>query len=178
MYGNDDRQHAVNRADPATAGSPSRTAAGDGFSELVVRIFRLNGLLASAGDALARPAGQTSARWQVLAMIEDGDHTVAETARTLGLARQSVQRVADLLEAEGLVVYTDNPRHRRARLLRLTNAGRSALAQIQAGQRPWANEAGARIGESRLRRLNADLDVVLARLDEDRRRGRGAQPRG
>ena len=36
-------------------------------------------------------------------MVEDGEHTVAETARTLGLARQSVQRVADLLEADGLV---------------------------------------------------------------------------
>src|SRR5690242_4288255 len=119
------RQDAVNR----DQGSAGRTAAGEAFSGLVVRIFRLNGLLAAAGDSLARSAGQSSARWQVLAMVEDRDHTVAETARTLGLARQSVQRVADLLEADGLVRYVDNPRHRRARLIRLTDPGRAALGR-------------------------------------------------
>src|SRR3954467_8686800 len=107
------RQAAVNESRSRTMG---RTAAGDAFSALVARVFRLNGLLAAAGDTLSRPAGQTSARWQVLAMLENGPATVATTARTLGLARQSVQRTADLLEADGLVVYLDNPRHRRARL--------------------------------------------------------------
>ena len=174
MYDTDGRQDAVNRVDPGAHPGAARTTAGDAFSGLVVRVFRLNGLLAAAGDALARPAGQTSARWQVLAMVEDGDHTVAETARILGLARQSVQRVADLLEAEGLVAYVDNPRHRRARLLRLTEPGRVALARIQAAQGPWANEAGTRVGEARLRRLNDDLEVVLERFAADRPRGGGA----
>ena len=118
----DGRQDAVNRGDHDRAAvgerPPARPSAASSSGSSA-----LNGLLAAAGDALARPAGQTSARWQVLAMVEDGDHTVAETARTLGLARQSVQRVADLLEADGLVRYVDNPRHRRARLIRLTERG-------------------------------------------------------
>lgn len=37
---------------------------------------------------------------------------VAAIARAMGLARQSVQRTADLLEAEGLVEYVENPAHR------------------------------------------------------------------
>jgi DNA-binding MarR family transcriptional regulator len=155
----DGRQDAV-----TSAAQRARTGAGDAFSGLVVRVFRLNGLLSAAGDALSRPAGQTSARWQVLAMLEEGSHTVAETARTLGLARQSVQRVADLLEADGLVAFEDNPRHRRARLMRLTEGGRTALAGIQAEQRPWADGLGRAVGEARLRRLNGDLDRVLARI--------------
>ncbi len=57
------------------------------------------GLLTAAGDVLARPAGQTSARWQVLAAVEDAPATVADVARALGLARQSVQREADLRRA-------------------------------------------------------------------------------
>jgi DNA-binding MarR family transcriptional regulator len=140
MNEDDERQDAVTRdgADRPVG----RTAAGEAFSNLVVRIFRLNGLLTAAGDALARPAGQSSARWQVLAMVEDGDHTAAETARTLGLARQSVQRVADLLEADRLIRYVENPRHRRARLIRLTDEGRAVLARIQAGHRPWADALG------------------------------------
>jgi hypothetical protein len=41
-------------------------------------VFRLNGLLEDEGDALARPAGQTTARWQVLAAVEDTPRSVAE----------------------------------------------------------------------------------------------------
>ena len=114
--------------------------------------------------ALAAASGQTSARWQVLAMVEDEPHTVAETARTLGLARQSVQRVADVLQADGLVTFEDNPRHRRARLVTLTPSGRTTLEAIQAVQRPWADALGRAIGERDLRRTNATLDRVLAAM--------------
>jgi DNA-binding MarR family transcriptional regulator len=160
-----DRQHAVNTRD-AGAGGPGggRSAAGDALSGLVVRVFRLNGLLAAEGDALARPAGQTTARWQVLAAVEDEPRSVADIARALGLARQSVQRVADVLEAGGLTRYEDNPRHRRARLVVLTDEGRARLTAIQAAQRPWADALGASIGERELRRLNELLDVVLERI--------------
>jgi DNA-binding MarR family transcriptional regulator len=61
--------------------------------------------------------------------------TVAEIARRLRLARQSVQRVADLLAGEGLCSYEDNPRHRRAKLLGLTPKGRKTLARIEDAQR-------------------------------------------
>jgi DNA-binding MarR family transcriptional regulator len=161
------RQHPVN--DKAYGPSP-RTPAGDAFSDLVVRLFRLNGLIAAEGDALVRPAGQTTARWQVLAMLEDGPTTVAQIARTLGLARQSVQRVADALEVVGLVEYHANPRHRRARLAGLTGEGRSTLATIQAAQRPWADALGAAMGEKELRQANALLDRVLTRMMERRTR--------
>jgi DNA-binding MarR family transcriptional regulator len=167
------RQHAVNnRASDAAPNAapdgppdgPRRTAAGDLFSALVVRLFRVNGLLAAEGDRLARPAGQTSARWQRLAMVEDTPRTVAEIARVLGLARQSVQRVADALERDGLVRYEDNPRHRRARLVVLTDVGRAALETIQAAQRPWADALGEKVGERELERANRTLDRVLEAL--------------
>lgn len=162
-----ERQYPVN--EPAGSGR-SRTPAGDAFSALVVRLFRLNGLLAAEGETLTRPAGQTTARWQVMAAAEDAPVTVAQIARTLGLARQSVQRVADALEAAGLVRYEDNPRHRRARLVALTDAGRATLSAIQVAQRPWADALGAAIGETYLRQANAQLDRILGELAA--RRGR------
>jgi DNA-binding MarR family transcriptional regulator len=125
-----------------------------------VQVFRLDGALTAAGDTLARPAGQTSARWRVLAAVERQPLTVAQIARAWSLARQSVQRVADALERDGLVVYEENPLHRRAKLVRLTRRGAEALAEIQAAQQQWADEVGARVGA-------ADLDAaadVLARL--------------
>jgi DNA-binding MarR family transcriptional regulator len=153
-----ERQDTVNAVGPE---SGPRTAAGDAFSELVVRLFRLNGLLAAEGETLARPTGQTTARWQVLAMVEDGPLTVAQIARTLGLARQSVQRVADALEEFGLVTYEDNPRHRRARLVTLTDEGRVTLRTIQSAQRPWADTLGRSVGERELRKAITVLDRVL-----------------
>lgn len=163
-----DRQHPVNVSGAPTA---RRTAAGDAFSSLVPRVFRLNGLLAAAGDALARPAGQTTARWQLLAMVENAPATVAQTARALGLARQSVQRVADVLEAEGLIAYIDNPSHRRARLVELTDAGRAALAAIQAAQRPWADGIGGAVGERDVRIAVEVLDRVIEQLARGSRAG-------
>lgn len=156
-----ERQHPVKTRD---ASEGLRTPAGDAFSALVARVFRLNGLLAAAGDALSRPAGQSSARWQVLAMLEGEPATVAGIARVLGLARQSVQRIADLLEADGLVRYVDNPRHRRARLAELTEEGKATLARIQAAQRPWADRIGGAVGEADLRRAAATLDRLIAAL--------------
>lgn len=156
------RQHAVN----LSAGVVRRTPAGNAFSTVAILILRLAGHLAAAGDSLARPAGQTSARWQVLAAVENEPATVAHIARTLGLARQSVQRIADVLEARGLADYQENPAHRRAKLLRLLPKGRAVLRAIQAAQQPWADRLGAQIGESELRRAAAVLERALQALDE------------
>src|SRR5687768_1571580 len=45
----------------------------------------------------------------------------------VGHTRQSVQRVADLLVADGLAQYHPNPAHRRAKLLQITTAGHRVL---------------------------------------------------
>ena len=132
-----------------------------------MQVFRLDGLLTATGDALAAPAGQTSARWRVLATVEDGPATVAQVARSWGLARQSVQRVADVLVAERYCLYEENPGHRRAQLLRITPRGRRALRTIQAAQRAWADALGAEIGEADLRNANAVLGRAI-RVISDR----------
>ena len=164
------RQDAVNGAGPVDVGPrPSRTPAGDAFSRFAILVFRLSGALGAAGDALAKPAGQTSARWQVLAGAESGSMTVADIARTLGLQRQSVQRVADLLEAEGLVRYVENPRHRRAMLLTLTEPGASTLRSIQEAQRVWSDALGTKVGQARLERASETLEAALRALDHPRK---------
>jgi DNA-binding MarR family transcriptional regulator len=151
------RQHAVN---------PPRSPEGEALSRLVVLIFRLDGALTAAGDALARPAGQTSARWRVLAALDQQPLTVAEIARAWSLARQSIQRIADTLEHDGLLTYEDNPSHRRAKLAELTPAGRAALAQIQAAQRTWANDLGERVGSTDLDTAHEILTRLLSALAE------------
>jgi DNA-binding MarR family transcriptional regulator len=148
------RQHVVN-ADP---GPPSRTPAGDAFTSFLGQVIGLTRRFTTAGEALAKPAGQTLARWLVL---ETHPATVAQIARSLLLARQGVQRLADVLVRDGLAAYENNPAHRRAKLLRITPPGLTALRTIQTAQATWADAVGAKVGEEELRQASILLDRVL-----------------
>jgi DNA-binding MarR family transcriptional regulator len=152
-----DGQHVVNVGDQR----PTRTPAGDAFTTFLGQVIGLTRRFTTAGEALAKPAGQTLARWLVLETIQDRPATVAQIARTLLLARQGVQRLADVLVHDGLAAYEDNPAHRRAKLLRITPQGRATLRAIQTAQAAWADALGAEIGEAELRQASILLDRVL-----------------
>ena len=154
MEGNlSDRQDAVNQS--------RRTSAGEALSRLIVLAFRLDGALTAVGDALARPAGQKSARWRVLAAVETAPMSVSEIARAWSLARQSVQRVADELDRDGLIRYEEHPGDRRTKLVTLAPSGAAALRQIQKAQRAWANELGSQVDAGDLARAGEILERIL-----------------
>ena len=161
----------VDPATPPHDGRATRRPAGDALTALVGQVVQLIRLFTAAGEALAKPAGQTLARWLVLEAVQDLPAPVGQIARTMALARQSVQRVADLLVRDGLAAYEENPRHRRAKLLRLTPEGRRVLAAIQAEQRAWADALGAEVGEAELRSASVVLDRALRVLRDRRPRG-------
>jgi DNA-binding MarR family transcriptional regulator len=162
-------QHVVN----ADVGPPLRTPAGDAFTAVLGQVIGLTRRFTTVGEALARPAGQTLARWLVMEAVQDAPATVAQVARRLHLARQGVQRLADVLVRDGLAAYEDNPAHRRAKLLRLTPSGRSTLRTIQAAQVAWADALGAEVGEEDLRQAGILLDRVLRAVGS---RAPGAPP--
>ena len=104
----------------------------DHYALLVADIFHAAGELRRSGEAIASEAGQTQARWQVMSVISEGEWTVPDVARRLGVARQGVQRIADELASEGLACFETNPKHRRSPHLCLTEEGRRTLATITA----------------------------------------------
>jgi DNA-binding MarR family transcriptional regulator len=137
------------------------------FSELALEVFRLNRLLLDAGDELTAPVGLSSARWQVLGVVEHGPIPAAHIARIMGLTRQAVQRTADSLEAEGLIAYRPNPHHRRAHLLTLTPKGREALDYVQQRHAEWANRLGDNFSSESLQDALAALRQMRETLDPD-----------
>lgn len=139
---------------------PPRTAAGEAFTQLVLEVAGLGILFTAAGESLAAAGNQTLARWVILDFIEDRPSTVAQIARRRGIARQAIQRVADLLEREGLAAYQPNPNHRRAKLLRPTARGRKVLHVISVQQKAWADALGAEIGEVRLRAITKGIKQI------------------
>ena len=111
-------------------------------TKLILELFRLNGQLLSAGDRLSKPAGLTSARWQVLGAIELAGCplTVPQIGRRMGISRQAVQRIANDLDALGLITFDHNPDHARAKLVTPTENGRDVLARVDIRQIKWSNE--------------------------------------
>ena len=129
------------------------TKKGELFTDLALEIFRLNGLLLAEGDRISGEIGLSSARWKVLGAISlNGEPmTVAQISRQMGQARQSVQRIADSMTENGYCVWLDNPSHKRAKWLQLTEKGETAFRHLEAAQSPWANEASDSLTVEELR---------------------------
>ncbi len=140
----------------------------DLLSAASITTFKLNGQFLALAEELARPAGLTAAWWQVLGAVLGEPLPVAGIAREMGLARQSVQRVADILVERGLAEYLDNPAHRRAKLLAPTAAGRAAIGRIGPAHAAAAGRLAAVLGDEALADAVAALRTLSAALDDIR----------
>ena len=138
--------------------------AGEVLTSLIVPVIQLKAHFSRAGETFAAAGGQTLARWLVLETVADAPATVAQIARRLDLTRQSVQRVADLLERDRLTQYALNPAHQRSQLVRITPLGLKTLSTIQRAQRIWADRVGGEIGEAELRHASSVVDNLTVIL--------------
>lgn len=147
---------------------PHLTVAGELLTDVVLTTFRLNARLMDVAQELAVAGGLTAAWWQVLGGVLDQPRSVAEIGRRMGMTRQGVQRVADLLVERGLAEYRANPAHRRAKLLACTEAGYWAIRRISLVQQPFADRVGGAVGPDRLKGALATMQALVAVLEADR----------
>jgi DNA-binding MarR family transcriptional regulator len=89
--------------------------------------FRIEAITqATAGFATA------GGEWGILRMlVKDGSQTVPEMARSRPVSRQHCQTIANALEAQGLVEFVDNPKHKRSKLVRVTKKGRDRFQSMR-----------------------------------------------
>ncbi|WP_069884740.1 MarR family winged helix-turn-helix transcriptional regulator [Streptomyces luteocolor] len=137
----------------------------DLLSRTALSVFRLNGQFLATSEELAGPAGLTAAWWQVLGAVLREPLPVAGIARAMGITRQSVQRVADLLVRKELAEYVPNPAHRRAKLLRPTDGGRAAVARIDPGHAELAGRLSAALGEDEFKETVRVLERLATAMD-------------
>lgn len=144
-----------------------RTSAGKLTTEVILGVFRANGLLLSAGDELAAAEGLTSARWQVLGAVAlaEGPLTVPQIARRMGLTRQSVHATVRRLVADGLVQLEPNADHARSQLVALTGDGEAAYRAMDARQAAWVDELAAGLPLAELETTVRVLTRLSDRLD-------------
>lgn len=136
----------------------------------IVELFRLNGTFLSEGDRITRDLNLSSARWQVIGALELAERplSVSGIARAMGLTRQSVQRVANELSADGLIAFEDNPEHRRAKNVIVTEQGRKAFTAAMRRQGQWGRNLllTAQIGDRQLTQATALLRKMRVAVTE------------
>ncbi|KAA3630311.1 MAG: MarR family transcriptional regulator [Proteobacteria bacterium] len=145
----------------------NRTRSGEITTNLILAVFRVNGLLLAAGDRLTRELRLTSARWQVMGTLDGNALTATQIAREMGLKRQSVQRLVDVLAEEGIVAFEPNPLHRRAKLIRLTELGKHKYEQISQIQARWVNDLSRGLDPARLESTIELLRDIEQRLQQE-----------
>ena len=79
----------------------------------------------------------------------------------MGLTRQAVQRIADLLVDRGLAEYRPNPDHRRAKLLACTEAGAVVVDATGRNLEVTDPEARRQLVAGCTRTVLADLTAAL-----------------
>jgi DNA-binding MarR family transcriptional regulator len=145
----------------------ARTPAGEAATEVILSIFRANGLLLARGDVLSASEGLTSARWQVMGAIALTERplTVPQIARRMGITRQSVHATVKRLAADGLAELAPNVDHRRSQLVRLTELGKRRYAALDRQQAEWVNRLARGIARAELEATARVLAKLSARLE-------------
>lgn len=149
----------------ATTGEPLVDEVGG----LVSEIFFLHGWLIQVFGTLKDSVGLTGTEALTLyAVVNSGKPvTVPQIGRTLGHARQVIQRAANALVQRGFLETLDNPAHKRAVLLVATKAGR----EISQGFDTAARTVSQSLAEG------LDLNTVVAAHDGLRQLRRSVERR-
>ncbi len=146
-------------------GSGGGNGKGEAVAELMLEIaqcfFRIRAFGQKAGF-ITNWGGGAFGFMRSLALL--GPLTVPQIAEMRPTSRQRMQRLADELAAEGLVEFIENPRHRRSRLVRLTQEGEARyrllntkLLGIAATLGTDLDEADIRKSAEVVRQVSADV---------------------
>ena len=143
------------------------TREGHLYTDIVLEVFKLGGLLVSEGDELTKELGLTSARWKVLGALaySDSPMTVSLIAYSMGQTRQGVQRLSDAMVKEGVLAYEDNPHHKKAKLVAMTAKGEDVFLALERKQIPWANQNSAEISAQEMEIALGVLKKMVRKLE-------------
>ena len=144
----------------------SRNKQTNALLTLIVETLKLAPKFQSQGDELTRDLNLTSSRWTFLGTVANADKpmTIPDIARRMTLATQTVQRFADAALEEGFIELTENPDHKRARLVQLTPKGVDILLLLEQRESDWARSIAGNIKADDILEAAATLARVRERI--------------
>ena len=103
-------------------------AGGQQLHDFFLEVFRLHAQLSQVMDKVHEQAGLRTPQRRLAETLDvGGEMTVPDAAAQLGVSRQFVQTQCNALAASGLLAFSDNPRHKRSKLISLTRQGCEVL---------------------------------------------------
>jgi DNA-binding MarR family transcriptional regulator len=156
-------RHRIEAGRKTGAGATADSKA-EAIAELMLEVaqcfFRIRALGQKAG-LITSWGGGAFGFLRSLALL--GPLTVPQIARMRPTSRQRMQRLADELAAEGLVIFSDNPKHRRSKLVQLTPKGDSRYRELNTRLLSTASTMGVALSESELRKTT----TIVRQLSDD-----------
>jgi DNA-binding MarR family transcriptional regulator len=137
------------------------------FKEIILEIFRLHGLLNTVGDKLTNEFGLSSARWKVLGAIflAESSQTVPQIAKTMGQSRQAIQKIVTAMNKAGFLTLEENPNHKTAKLISLTQKGKEVFLQLDEKQIVWSNSCSENLNNDKLQSTIEILKEISSDFD-------------
>lgn len=134
------------------------------IKSVIVEALRAYFRLRAAGRESGAVSPSGGGVWGLMRSLAlEGPQTVPQLARSRPVARQHIQRLADELEADGLVHFIDNPAHKRSKLVQLTPSGEKEFARLDRALEKYAERISNGISEKDAR----TAAKVLNRLSEN-----------
>ena len=110
---------------------PSGTTKSAALQTVVARITTCQQSLQRQGMNLGSVSKKGNAFWGVLRLIhQHGPMTVPQIAQQRKVSRQRIQVMIDDYVNEGYLALTDNPNHKRSKLVSLTKLGAREFAKL------------------------------------------------
>jgi DNA-binding MarR family transcriptional regulator len=110
----------------------NRQATGRELHDLFREVFELQATLSGVMDKVHEQAGLSTSQLKIIRALSDlGPTTVPDLAAVFGVTRQFIQTVCNGLQAREFLEFRENPRHKRSKLVALTEPGRIAFQQAR-----------------------------------------------
>jgi DNA-binding MarR family transcriptional regulator len=153
---------------PKTQASPTDREPARCFTgNLAWLLYKAHWALAAELTAALAPLGVTARGYHVLRAALSGEHTQTELAEMVGLDKTTMVVTIDELERSGLAERRPSPDDRRARIIRVTAAGKRKVAQAeQVKERVQAEVLAELPTEDRAALIEALSKLVEGRLAE------------
>lgn len=159
----------------AKDGRRRQTGVAAELTTLIAECYMLHGRLSGLFAAIKDSAGLSGVEAMTLYATVDSQQpvTVPQIGRSLGHARQVIQRAAHELEQRGLVETRDNPGHKRAAFLVPTDAGRKVKAGFEAAGNDVAKTLVGGMDVATIRATHAGLNKLRRNVEERAREREG-----
>lgn len=137
------------------------------MTDVILNVFRLNGILTDWGDRFVRSEELTSTRWRMLGAVAMAQTplTAPQIAYTMGVTRQGALKQLTSLVNSGFMKTLDNPLHKRSPLYTLTERGSLLFDRINTRWMREATKMAETLGKPELQttvQVLKSLNVILS----------------